>query len=371
MDLIHASADGRPIQTLDYDIDFQVGTSNTFEMAQSYYDYVRDLDGQQIAIGDRIYFRDYDDEIGNEYGGIITEIDIQTENSQVFYRGTTWRGLLDRNFVIPPTTSSSDGYYHTISGDVNQSFDDIMSKFFVTRSTLGDELFVLNGDDLSGIACESVQLTRFCSITSALWQILSDTERGDRFLFPKVRYKEVFEGNHLTGYINVYGEPITLHSVKITDGDNNGGEDAIVQKYGQPTNVVIGLGQGELKNRTVIYTYMDREQTIDTPVYTKNINESPLKDVNRKYVISDVLDYSNATEAELFASATERLLEMEKHDTYEIIPRSELGRYAIGDNVGVTDYKMQFDSNFQQVIEIILKRSNMELTEQYVFKEIL
>lgn len=376
MDLIHADASGYPIQVLEYDIDFQVGTSNTFEMAIPYTDYVECIVGvgQGIELGHRIYLRDYDENSpGNEFGGIVTEIDIQTENNQVFYRGTTWRGLLDRNYVIPPTTSASDGYYHTLSGDVNTSFDDIISKFFATRSTTGEELYILNGDDLSGIGCESVQLPRFCTITEALWQILSDTERGDRFLFPKVRYKEIFPdgSNQIKGYLNVYGEPITLHSTHVTDGGDNGGDDAIIQKYEQITNVIIGLGSGELKNRTVIYAYMDREQTVDTPTYTKNIDNSPLKAADRGYVVSETLDYSGATEAELFQSASERLLELERHDTYELNPRDDLWRYAIGDMVGITDHRLGYDSAFQQVTEIILKRVNMELSEQYVFKEIL
>ena len=92
--MILATNDGQEICTVDYDFDVDLGGTNDFQISLTYASWIED-----IKIGDRIYTP------GTEFGGIIKNISSATNTGNIFLKGFTWRGYLDKRIIIPPSGS--------------------------------------------------------------------------------------------------------------------------------------------------------------------------------------------------------------------------------------------------------------------------
>lgn len=92
MELILASAGGVDERVIDCEFDFEIGGENTFELTMPY-----SMWSDDITFKKRVYVA------GTEYGGIIKAIAGDTSKDSVFVSGYTWRGILNKRFVIPDT----------------------------------------------------------------------------------------------------------------------------------------------------------------------------------------------------------------------------------------------------------------------------
>lgn len=94
----------------NFDIDLDLTDTKDFEIKMN-------ADVAQLNEG---YFWFMDDE---EYGGIVDKISSDSEENTITYSGRNARGILASKVVIPP----SDTSYKTLSGDVHDCINDILT----------------------------------------------------------------------------------------------------------------------------------------------------------------------------------------------------------------------------------------------------
>lgn len=363
MDLIIADGySGTDKTIVDYDADFQVGEQeNSFVISMP----LKDI--HLYGVGNRVYVNEYGRD--NEFGGLVFGQEVQTEFDQVFLKGDTWRGLLQKSYVIP---TGSDGYYHSLAGDANAAIDDLMSKFFkvqLNNSEIGAKLYKLNGSTQSGITVKSQSL-RFCTILEGIVRILSSATTS---AYPRIRYiegeVEAYSSTLAGGYFQVYAEQKEDRYFYLNEQNDNGGVDATyTYDYPNQTFVIIGLGAGELTARDIVYIYRDDDTNEITS--TSNWMATPLYDYSHQTgtVLTDVVDYNGATHEELVKSCTERFLELENQYTVELQPHGKMNGVEVGDPIYVDGLPMEVGTN-NFVTGKIWKRANMVVTEDVIMTE--
>ena len=116
MEMILTDADRLELSYLDIAsyIDIDVGNTNDFEISLSRED-VRRYD---VKKGCCIFAP------GTEFGGIIEDVQSNTEDAEITFTGYTWRGLLKHMVIEPP---SGQGYL-TVFGDANRVLGKVLNK---------------------------------------------------------------------------------------------------------------------------------------------------------------------------------------------------------------------------------------------------
>ena len=135
--VIVADKNGTEQRTLLFSsYDIEVGkTENSFQFQIKRQEY------ETIPAGARIYIPN------TEYGGLFRELQTDTKNDLICPGGLTWRGMMQKKIIIPP--SGSD--YATDSGELNA----------IIRSRVESALpgmFVGSQDDTQGLKGPLCQL---------------------------------------------------------------------------------------------------------------------------------------------------------------------------------------------------------------------
>lgn len=98
------------------EVDLDVGDTNDFEINTA----VSEYDAKRIGYGCKIFIP------GTEYGGIIGDIESNTNEEKVVIRGRTWRGMLQYKVVEPPA-----GQDHLVlSGELNTAIRTLIGDRF-------------------------------------------------------------------------------------------------------------------------------------------------------------------------------------------------------------------------------------------------
>ena len=256
--------------TLDMQISMETGDNN-FEVKTP-------IGGVQLDKGYYIYSE------GSEYGGIVDKTRIDTKSKTMYYDGRTWRGMLESKIIVPPANQD----YYTISGDLNDVIDSLVNDFGL------DSLFYVT-EASTGITVTNYQFYRYTDVYSGLMRLLSDKGYKLSIEFNTAQFKCKLSAVPIVDY----GENQEVTS-DLYDFD-------ITQVYGT-VNHLIALGQGELKDRTVVHLYADANGNISTTQTFTGTQE-----------IVSVYDYSNAeTTSELIKAATERFKELIGSDKIKI-----------------------------------------------------
>lgn len=233
MDLILATADGREIGFIPYDADIDCGgDDSTFEIGIP-----RAAWDDTYEAGMLVYVP------GTEYGGIIGEMESETNPAYVYVRGMTWRGLLEHKIISP---KSGEDYY-TISGEANACIAELLSAFY------GDSL-VQASSDSSDVTISNYSFERYTNLLDGMNAMLSP--HNQKIL---LRYVQTETG----GYLEVSTDSIVNYAAQIEFSE----DDNVVINSDQKLNGVnhlICLGQGELSARTVVHIYTDAEGNIST-----------------------------------------------------------------------------------------------------------
>ena len=290
--LIVADSSGKELRYLTFSsYDFEVGkTENSFQVEIKRQEY------QYIPKSGRIYIP------GTEYGGLFRELDTNTKQDTIAPGGLTWRGMMQKKIIIPP--SGSD--YATDSGELNA-----VVKARVEAALPG--LFI-GSSESTGVSVSSFQYDRYCTLEEGLTKMLKS--KGYRL---NIEYSQTDKKVLVTAVPIVdYSEDIEFSS----DMQLN----YIMHMQGDGVNHLICLGQGELKNRTVYHLYVNQYGTISTTQYYTGIDE-----------IVEVYDYAGAELDDLIQCGTEHLREIMNDNRFEIAvnPNTEI---QIGDIVGGRDY---------------------------------
>lgn len=290
--LIVADSDGNELRYLDYEsYDFEVGDDeNSFQVVIKRHEY------KTIPKSGRIYIP------GTEYGGLFRELDTSTKNDTISPGGITWRGMMQRKIIEPPTGAD----YATDTGELNA-----IVKAKVEAAFPG--LFT-GATESTGVTVTNFQYERYCTMEKGLSKLLKS--KGYRL---NIEYSQVQKMVVVTAVpIENYSESVEFSSDMRTN--------YTMHMQGDGVNHLICLGNGELRDRVVYHLYVDQNGNIGTTQYYTGIDE-----------IAEVYDYAGAELEDLIQAGTEQLQELMNDNRFEIVvdPSMEI---AVGDIVGGRDY---------------------------------
>ena len=212
---------------------------------------------------------------GEEYGGIVDKVKVNTENDEITYSGRTWHGILEKKIICP-----EDGQdYAVFDGEANKVLQTI-----IDRIDLGD-LFEASTED-TGIQIQAFQMDRYIDAYTGICKMLKDADAKLNIIW---KNKKVVLSAQLR---QDYSQDEEFNTAQV---------DFTIEKNYRPVNHIICLGQGDLKNRAVIHLFCDENGGIQ-PYATKDI---PLQDsdyilgTSRKVMdgedeVVEILDYPNA-----------------------------------------------------------------------------
>ncbi len=286
---------------------------------------------------------------GTEYGGIIDDIETDTNSNEVIYHGRTWHGLLDSKCILPLQSgeastedvtlklvdSNNQSYvdkYLIVSGEANK-----VLSFLIARLGIGSLFFA--STEISGINITNFQFDRYCMGYKGIVKMLK--ESGAKL---KVKFSE--------GAAVIYAEPIVDYSQ-----DEQFDSDLInmkIKNYYSPVNHLICLGKGELDEREVIHLYTDSSGNISHTQSLTGIRE-----------VVEVYDYSSVESSdELEAGGIKILKEAWNSDSIQTDFDSDSNSFDIGDIVGAKDHLTGMEGKAEITKKIVTIKDN-ETTISY------
>lgn len=232
-----------------------------------------------------------------EYGGMITDIKNDIENKRLVYHGYTWQGLLEHKILEP--NSGSD--YLTVSGEINAVIKTLLARIGLSG--------LMSAESTStGLVITNYQFNRYANAYEGLRAMLSSLGRT---------------------------LAITCTAGKVVVGSTvtkTRSEKATTETFAQPVNHLICLGEGELKDRTVLHLYADAKGNV-----SKTRTFSGVKDR------TEIYDYNNADDAKLLEDGTKKLQELQVFISADLA-EIENENYSIDDKItsydGVTDVSL-------------------------------
>lgn len=316
MDMILATSGGQEECVIDYDFDIDLGGDNDFQISLSYASWT-DL----IEIGKRIYIPD------TEYGGIIKYISSATNTGNIFLKGYTWRGYLDKRIIVPP--SGQD--YYTASGELNSILSSLISiPGFVVPSVS------------TGITV-NYQFNRYVSVLEGIEAMLATVSyRLD------IQYIQTQSG----GYVQVqavksglYGDSIEYSQDSLIDFTSTDDQMGV--------NHLICLGTGELRNRLVVHLYADRAGNVSQTQTITGIDE-----------VIETFENSGAEQETLIETGTNRLQERTNKKSFTSMIKDIESELFIGDIVSGQDY-ITGNKVTKPIVEKIVKKAKGEISIDY------
>lgn len=199
--------------------DFAVGEENTFSVSLHLYEF------------ERMKIIKYFSVLQSEFGGRITDYDIDTDSKTVSFTGRCWRGMLEDKIICPAAGAD----YYTVQGSPYE----IMSKVIADAGL--SEIFKVVSFDASDIA--SYQFTRYCTVLDGLNAMLKKAGFVLSICFDGVN-------------VLLSAEPLKTYELDNYDCKFE------IKKGLLPYNHLICLGKGELKDRQVIHLYLDENGKI-------------------------------------------------------------------------------------------------------------
>ena len=290
MELILANADGEEIRYLDYTkADFDIGGENTFEIIMSVDDWQGDIEKNY-----RVYIN------GTEIGGLVGEIETNSTDETVTIRGYTWRGLLSKKIIEPPSGSDYFTYTGTRPYAVRSAFNSL---------DWGDLFTYVVTSSGSSVTTKFDRYTDFLS--------------GATKVLGKINQRLYIHYEKDDNVCYVENVDIVDYSDEIEVSQDSNVQFTINFKY-NCTNHLIALGEGELADREVLHLYVDKNGNIGTTQYYTGINE-----------ICEVYDASSSEDLE--EDATEYFEDLITPYTLTASIAELDVDIQIGDLVGATD----------------------------------
>lgn len=289
MDLIYMNSSMQDIGVIKaYNFDLAFGSDeNDFELRV-------DTDDHCCEAGYYIYVE------GTEYGGIIDAVTSDTANKEVVYTGRTWHGILNSKVLCPE--SGQD--YLTLSGNANIVLGTLISKMGLTS------IFAASSD-ASSLMISGYKMARYITGYDGISKMLKSV--GGKLVMSNIGAK-----------IMLSAVPVEDHSEDYFDSDVLSLQ---IKKTVKKVNHLICLGQGELKNRTIVHLYADAEGNISQTQTQTGLDE-----------YTSVYDNSSAASTdELIKGGRARLAELQMMDDISVNLNEAEDIYDIGDIVGAMD----------------------------------
>jgi hypothetical protein len=237
-------------------------------------------------------------EVGTEWGGMLE--DINHVGTTVKCGGPTWRGMLARKVLSPP---SGQAYRTITTMEANQAIATLIGSSF-------GSLFAVSTAN-SGITVSGS--FRYTNLLAAIHSMLQ--QYG-------ARLEIIFNGTQVV--------LSAVSSVDYTETELSQDYNAPLESsvaHGQAYNHVIALGRGELAAREVVELWRLDDGTITTTPQVDGANDKQF-----------VLDYPNAESLEeLTNNATEKLVENAPVESIGINLDEIETDFKLGDVVGGSD----------------------------------
>lgn len=277
LEYIYTDADYNELGYLShFDADVEIGkygiSKNDFELALS----LEDRD-PLFTIGSLFYKED------TEIGGVIQRLKINTSDNTITMIGPTFRGLLEKEYVQPPTGSA----YLSLNAEANTCINALIGDRF-------DGLFVV--DDVGASNINVRYDVRDINLLQALEKSLDASKA------------RLCIKHQIDGKVHLYAEKINDLSNTL-QYDNDYQIDMTVKTETKPYNHILALGKGELLDRLRINLYLQSDGS------WSETNET-YKGLNRKTYKHE--DVNVEKRDELIKNATEKVAEANESDTLEI-----------------------------------------------------
>lgn len=320
MDLIIADSNFNELGYLKkYELDLEIGkygvSSNDFQLTINTDDMV---DGFSY---DSLFYIE-----NTEYGGYVENIKVDTQNKTISYLGKTFRGMLEKEYIQPPSGQA----YLNLKSEANKCINELTNRKF-------NDLFVVDDVGLSGININ--YSIRDLNLLQALENALGTQEAKIGII------------HHSDGLVH-------LHALKINDlsdsiqYDNNYKVGMVVQTKKKPYNHILALGKGELTDRLRVNLYLQKDGTWSDTEYYKGLDRKSYKydDTN-----AEVLE-------ELKSNAIKKVIEENGTDTLEISFESDNA-----DLFDIVSTKEQITGAYfkSQITQKILKITNNSIAISY------
>ena len=238
----------------------------------------------------------------SEIGGVVDGIAVDTSDNKLTYSGRTWHGILEKKILEP----ASGNDYYTLSGELNAIIGKIITDIGM------DDLFYAPSTS-TGISV-TYQFDRYTDAYKGICKMLKS--KGYKL---KIYYDPDVKKVHLEAV------PLIDYS---KDEEFDESQFNFKIKKSRTTNHLICLGQGELKERTVVHLYANSDKEIvDTQCF---------------FGIDEIIEiYENTgdeTEAVLKEDGIKRFEDILNNDSIDTSFDEHECIYDIGDIVGGKEY---------------------------------
>nr|WP_319218042.1 hypothetical protein [uncultured Trichococcus sp.] len=295
MEIIHADENLIELQMLTEFEQYEAVSGLGFKYADNDFELqVKEAAWEKIPMQSGHYLY----EVGTEWGGMLE--DVNHVGTTVKVGGPTWRGMLARKIISPP---SGQAYRTITTMEANQAIAALVG------SSLGS-LFTVSTAN-SGITVSGS--FRYTNLLAAIHSMLQ--QYG-------ARLEIIFDGTQVVLSV--------VSSVDYTETELSQDYDAPLESsvaHGKAYNHVIALGRGELVDREVVELWRLDDGTITTM-------PQPVGPKDKQFV----LDYPNAESAEELANnATVKLIENAPEESIAINLDEIETDFKLGDVVGGKD----------------------------------
>lgn len=268
---------------IEFDVDLEIGSAekstNDFELNSNIL-FAKDTAGFYIP--------------GTEIGGLIEYSKDRTDQDYSTLKGYTWRGLLSKSIIIPPSGSN----YKIVSGEANSVIASMLS------GILGD--FFTVSTAASG-----------CTITNYQFPLYINMLDGLEGMLEAYGYRLKITANKVASNqpIQILVEAVEAQLIKGTYNEDNGIPMSF-ESDNMGINHLICGGSGELQNRMIRHLYIDSDGNVSTTQYYFGFDErQEFYDYANAESEDDLLDYGKKRLLEL---ASHRTLKMEAPEDYEL-----------------------------------------------------
>lgn len=306
------------------ELDLDIGKTNDFEIRIDMNVWER----EKFWYENRLYVN------GTEYGGIIQDLEVITKTNEIVFRGDTWRGMLTRKVVEPPSGQNN----LILNGELNQVIRGLVENRY-------EGLIVVDNVD-SGIEVKNWSVDRYVTLYDALIKLV--TAYNHRL---QIAYQR--SDGSAPGAVHVEAVPVRDWSGELEySQDQRLHFDIRDCRTGINHLVCAGTGQNE--ERIVIHLYVQKDGSISEKQYYKGLQEK-----------AAVYEFTSADRASLLDYGTKQLQSLQNYKKLNLsISNADL---ELGDIVGGRERITGTILN-KPVIQKILKVSKKRATINYEIK---
>ena len=282
---------------MDADIDIAIGSDeNDYEVKIR-----RDRWDERYAYGNIFYIKN------TEFGGIIGRKKANTAEDTISLYGRTWRGMLDKKIIRPP--SGQD--YRKVSGELNMVLNTIVTEQF------GD-YFVVSQND-TGVSVTNYQFDRYCTLLAGIVKMLKSVGY-------KLHIEYIQQERGQPGYVELSAVPIVDYSERL-ELSQDSRLNFVFDETKNGVNHLICLGKGELQERQVVDLYVGKSGSIGKTQYYTGIQE-----------VAETYEDTSSESDELEEKGREKLQELMNSTSFSMDVESLGMEVEIGDIIGGRDY---------------------------------